>query len=132
MRYLLTLVSTDGGSEDLTPEQWEEAIGPWQEFDQEVIGAGAFVAGDALQPSETTTTVRLSESGDQTVTDGPFAETKEQLGGFYLLECADLDEALAWAKKVPISAGGAVEVTPVVDLAQFGYPDPYEAAAAIR
>jgi len=132
MRYLLTLVSTAGGGEDMTPEQWQAAMGPWEEFDREVVGAGAFVAGDALQPSDTTTTVRLSEGGDQTVTDGPFAETKEQLGGFYLLECADLDEALEWAKKVPISPGGAVEVTPVVDLSQFGYPDPYEAVAASR
>jgi len=131
MRYLLKYIRTAGGSEDLTPEQWQTAVGPWQEFDQELIGAGAFVAGDALQPSDTATTVRLSESGE-TVTDGPFAETKEQLGGFHLLECADLDEALAWAKKVPMEPGGAVEVTPVVDLARFGYPDPYEAAAASR
>jgi len=131
MRYLLKYIRTAGGSEDLTPEQWQTAVGPWQEFDQELIGAGAFVAGDALQPSDTATTVRLSESGE-TVTDGPFAETKEQRGGFHLLECADLDEALEWAKKVPISPGGAVEVTPVVDLSQFGYPDPYEAVAASR
>ena len=58
------------------------------------------------------------------MTDGPFAETKEQLGGYYLLECADLDEALAWAKKVPTRPGNAVEVWPAMDFSGFGYEDP--------
>ncbi len=62
------------------------------------------------------------------ITDGPFAETKEQIGGFYLLECKDMDEALEWAKKVPIR-GGAIEVRPVMDYAEYGYEDPAEAGA---
>ena len=111
MRYLLKYIRTAGGSEDLTPEQWQAAVGPWKEFDQELIGAGAFVAGDALQPSETATTVRLSESGE-TVTDGPFAETKEQLGGFYRVSAADLDEALDLAGGIPLEAA-SFEVRPV-------------------
>jgi len=132
MRYLLTLVGTEGGSQDMTPEQWQAAMEPWNDYNRQVLDAGVFVAGDALHPSSTATTVRLAESGDQAVTDGPFAETKEQLGGFYLLDCADLDEALGWAKKVPIRPGGAVEVRPAMDLSDFHYVDPYEAAAASR
>ncbi len=63
------------------------------------------------------------------VTDGPFAETKEQVGGFYLIECENLDEALEWAKKVPVSGGG-VEVRPVMDYTQFGYEEPKSAEAS--
>ena len=76
------------------------------------------MAGEALQQSSTATTVRLTDDGKRVVTDGPFAEAKEQVGGFYVLECADLDEALAWAQKVPVT-GGAIEVRPVFDVSQF-------------
>ena len=81
---------------------------------------GRSSAGEGLQPSATATTVKLAgPSGDHIVTDGPFAETKEQLGGFYLLDCADLDEALAWARKIPMP-GGTVEVRPVMDYEAAG------------
>ena len=131
MKYLLTLIGEEtGGIEDMTPEQIHEAMEPWSEFDRQVLEAGAFVAGEGLHPSSSATTLRLSQDGsDQTVTDGPFAETKEQLGGFYLLECGDLDEALEWARKVPIRPGGAVEVRPAMDFTEFGYADPYAEAA---
>ncbi|MEK6228401.1 MAG: YciI family protein [Actinomycetota bacterium] len=133
MRYLLTLIGEEGGREDdMTPEQWRAAMDPWNDYNRQVLDAGVFVAGDGLHPSSTATTVRLAESGDQTVTDGPFAETKEQLGGFYVLECVDLDEALDWAKKVPIRPGGAVEVRPAMDFSEFGYLDPYAEAASAR
>ena len=74
------------------------------QFNRELLEAGAFVAGDALHPSASATTVRFGE-GDQTVTDGPFAETKEQLGGYYVLECADLDEALGVGQEGADPAG---------------------------
>jgi hypothetical protein len=65
------------------------------------------------------------------VSDGPFAETKEQLGGYYVLDCKDLDEALAWARKIPLSSG-AIEVRPVMDYTQFGYNDPLHSEEASR
>ena len=68
--------------------------------------AGAFLAGEGLQESATATTVRIQDDGERVVTDGPFAETKEQVGGFYLLECENLDEALEWAKKVAGAPAG--------------------------
>ena len=80
-------------------------------------------AGEGLQPSATASTVRIEEGKEPTVTDGPFAESKEQLGGFYLLECKDLDEALEYAKKIPFQ-NGSVEVRPVMDYTEFGYEDP--------
>jgi hypothetical protein len=84
-----------------------------------VKDAGAFLGGEGLQPTATATTVQIEASGDHIVSDGPFAETKEQLGGFYLLDCSDLDEALAWARKIPMP-GGKVEVRPVMDYEAAG------------
>jgi len=126
MKYMLTLIGPEGGSEDATPEQMREELGRWTAFTEELVDAGAMVAGEGLQESATATTVRIGDGGERLVTDGPFAETKEQIGGFYVLECGDLDEALEWAKKAPISGGG-VEVRPVIDYAQ--YEDPAAATA---
>ena len=81
-------------------------------FTQEVRDRGKLVAADRLQPTSTATTVRIRE-GETLVTDGPFAETKEQLGGFYLLECENLDEALAYAQKIPAAEFGSIEVRPI-------------------
>jgi hypothetical protein len=75
------------------------------------------VAGDALQPTQTATTVRVQD-GETLTTDGPFAETKEQLGGYYLIEADSLDEAIEWAGKVPGARHGSVEVRPVMDFSQ--------------
>ena len=131
MKYMLTLIGEEqGGMDDMTPEQVAEMMEPWNEYNRQLLEAGAFVAGEGLHPSSSATTIHVAENGtDQTVTDGPFAETKEQLGGFYLIECADLDEALEWAKKVPIRPGGSIEVRPAMDFTEFGYTDPYAAAA---
>lgn len=133
MKYLLTLLGEEGGMEDATPEEMKAIMDAWGAFTQETVDKGAFIAGEGLQPSATATTVRVPEGGgERTVTDGPFAESKEQLGGFYLLECKDLDEALDWAKKVPVQAG-AIEVRPVMDYEASGYEGPTsEEAAAAR
>src|SRR3954449_3392587 len=104
MRYMLAIISEEGGWEDVTPEQMQEVMSRWGAFDEKVLADGVWVAGDGLQPSATATTVRIGE-GEATVTDGPFAETKEQLGGFYLLDCDSLDEALEYAKQIPASRG---------------------------
>ena len=81
-------------------------MGRWEAYTQELVDAGAFLAGEGLQESATATTVRIGDGDERIVTDGPFAETKEQVGGFYLIECDDLDQALEWAKKVPLRGGG--------------------------
>jgi len=85
----------------------------YMSFTQEIKDAGSFIAGEALQPTDTATTVRVRD-GKTLLTDGPFAETKEQLGGFYLLECDTLDEAIEKAKKIPSAAFGSIEVRPVM------------------
>ena len=128
MKYMLTLIGPEGGWEDTTPEQMKAELDRWSAYSQELVDAGAFIAGEGLQESATATTVRIADDGERLVTDGPFAETKEQLGGFYLIECRDLDEALEWAMKVPASGGG-IEVRPVRDYSQFGNEDPTAAAA---
>jgi hypothetical protein len=82
----------------------------------ELAGTGKKLAGEALQPTGTATCVRVRD-GQAATTDGPFAETKEQLGGFYLLECENLDEAIAWAAKIPGAHVGTVEIRPIWDVA---------------
>ena len=119
MKYLLTLYGDESRMTDRSPEEMQEGMKQWDAYTSETKDAGAFLGGEGLQPSATATTVKIEESGDQVVSDGPFAETKEQLGGFYLLDCQDLDEALAWAKKIPMP-GGTVEVRPVMDYEAAG------------
>jgi hypothetical protein len=114
MRYMLTIVGEEGGWEDITPEEAKAGMEAWFVYTEELRDADVFIAGEGLQESATATTVRASDDGGRVVTDGPFAETKEQLGGFYLIDVADLDQAIEWAKKVPIR-GGAVEVRPVMN-----------------
>jgi hypothetical protein len=114
MKYLLALFGDESRWAERTPEQMREAMKHWDAYTNEAIEAGVHAGGEGLQPSATATTVRIEESGDTIVSDGPFAETKEQLGGYYLLDCKDLDDALAWAKKIPMP-GGTVEVRPVMD-----------------
>jgi hypothetical protein len=119
MKYLLTLYGDESRFADRTPEQMAEGMKAWDAYTQDAIDAGVHLGGEGLQPSATATTVQIQESGDQIVSDGPFAETKEQLGGFYLLDCRDLDEAIGWAKKIPMP-GGTVEVRPVMDYEAVG------------
>ena len=119
MKYLLTLYGDESRRDDITPEQMQEGIKRWDAYTKEVQEAGALLAGEGLQPTSDATTVQLQEGADPIVTDGPFAETKEQLGGFYLLDCKDLDEALGWARKIPMP-GGKVEVRPVMDYEAAG------------
>ena len=124
MKYLLTLYGEEGAWDEMTPEEMRAGMEPWNEFSAAITEAGAYVAGEGLQPSATATTVRKPAEGESLVTDGPFAETKEQLGGFYLLECENLDEALEWAKKVPLTPPASIEVRPVMDYTEFGFEDP--------
>ena len=110
-QYMLLIYSpTDGGP---TPEQAQAEMPKWFEYTQALQESGAMVAGDALEPADTATTVRVRE-GETLLSDGPFAETKESLGGYYLVDVPDLDAALAWAAKIPNVGYGSVEVRPVV------------------
>jgi hypothetical protein len=120
MKYLLSFVVEEGGMEDASPEKMKEAMERWSAFDREATEKGALIACEPLERSSAATTIHLREDGERIVTDGPFAETKEQLGGFCLLECDSRDEALAWAHKVPMRSG-SIEIRPVMDLSQFGY-----------
>jgi hypothetical protein len=104
--------------EDVSPEEMRAGIDAWNAFDNEAIERGALIACEPLEPAAMT--IHLREEGEPVVSDGPFAETKEQLGGFCLLECESLDEARAWADKVPMRSG-AIEIRAVMDLSEFGY-----------
>jgi hypothetical protein len=126
MKYLLALISEEGNMEDASPEEMKAVMDAWSAYIKEAVDNGAFLAGEGLQPSATASTVRIQAGKEPTITDGPFTESKEQLGGFYLLECKDLDEALEYAKKIPYR-DGHVEVRPVMDYEGSGYEDPAEA-----
>ncbi len=112
MQYMCLIYSADGsGPQPGTPE-FGAYIHSYFEFTEDAKSKGVFVAGDALQPVQTATTVTKANGKIET-TDGPFAETKETLGGYYLLDCKDLDEALAYAAKIPTAAHGHIEVRPI-------------------
>lgn len=100
-----------------TPEEWQTVMAEYTDFGARAGAAGVIGVGEALQPPAAATTVRVNggRGGDVVTTDGPFAETKEVLGGFYLLDCKDLDEALHWAAQIPGAWHGKVEVRPVID-----------------
>ena len=114
MQYLLTIYIDESLGGDVTPEQGMQMMAAYEALTAELKQSGAFLGGEGLQPTSTATTVRVRD-GEPLLTDGPFAETREQLAGFYLLECADLDEAVRWAAKVPSVRSGSVEVRPVID-----------------
>jgi hypothetical protein len=113
MKYAFTIYGDEDRRISATPEQQQEMTQAYGVVTQEMHEKGVFVAGDGLYPTPTATTVRVRD-GDRDVTDGPFAETKEQLGGFYVLDVKDLDEAIEWAAKIPGSQFGAVEIRPVM------------------
>jgi hypothetical protein len=116
-QYMLLIYSPTDTSR--TPEELEAEMPKWFAYTQELQESGAMVAGDALEPADTATTVRVRD-GETVITDGPFAETKEALGGYYLLDVPDLDAALAWAAKIPNVGYGSIEVRPVVVFDQSG------------
>jgi hypothetical protein len=119
MQYLLTIYEDETFWQSTPPEQLGEIMAGYQQFGTD---AGERIqGGNALQPTATATTVRVRD-GERLVTDGPFAETKEQLGGYYLLECKDLDEAIEWATKIPGAKSGSIEVRPVMEFNEDGSP----------
>ncbi len=113
-----------GTENDTTnPEDWGAIMKEYTEFGENAGAAGVLRGGEALQPTTTATTVHVTggaKGGDVITTDGPFAETKEVLGGFYLIDAKDLDEALSWAAQIPGAWHGRVEVRPCVDFTEGG------------
>jgi hypothetical protein len=96
-----------------SPEEMAAEMPKWNAYTQELIASGAMVGGNALERIDTATTVRVRD-GETLISDGPFAETKEALGGYYLIDVPDLDAALGWAAKIPNVGYGSIEVRPIV------------------
>ncbi len=121
MRYLALIYEDETKMMSATPEEMGAVMEAYTKYDHEITESGAKLAGEALQPTATATTVRVKD-GQTVTTDGPFAETKEQLGGFYMVEAKDLDEAIAWAAKIPGADSGSIEVRPILEFDESGAP----------
>ena len=113
MQYLLLIYANEAEAAKMGDAGRKEMMGEYQTFTQSIIKSGNFKGGDALQATANATTVRV-RNGKAMTTDGPFAETREQLGGYYLIEAKDLDEATAIAARVPSAKFGSIEVRPVM------------------
>jgi len=125
MRYMLLVYSKESEMEQLSPEEDRRIrAGHWAVMD-ETAKQQVFRAAEPLKPTSTATTVRL-QNGKPLITDGPFAETKEQLAGYYILDCKDLDEAILWAAKIPTAcqgSAGCIEIRPIIPIPQPGTPE---------
>ena len=113
MQYMLLIYNSPDAWSSMTEDQQGEVFGAYGTFTEELQSSGKLVAGDALQPTSTATSVRVRD-GETLTTDGPFAETKEVLGGYYLIDVETIDEALEWGGKIPGAKYGTIEVRPVV------------------
>jgi hypothetical protein len=113
MQYLLMIYEPEKVWAEMAEDTRNKMFGEYMEFTKSVKASGHFKAGDALQPTATATTVRVRDGKTQ-VTDGPFAETREQLGGYYLIEAANLDEATKIAARIPSARFGSIEVRPIM------------------
>jgi hypothetical protein len=109
---MLLIYASEAAEAARTKAEEEAMMSGYRAFTEDIIAQGKFKAGDRLQPVATATTVR-AEGGKTLMTDGPFAETREQLGGYYIIEAADLDEATAIAARIPSASIGCVEVRPI-------------------
>jgi len=112
MRYLMLIYGVEAQLAKMPPKDMGALLGEWNAFNEEILASGIVESSSRLRPTATASTVRARD-GKTTITDGPFAETKEQLGGFYVLRVAHLDDALAWAKRVPSTRYGSVELRPL-------------------
>jgi len=122
MKYLLLMYADETVVSNYSQEDFQAAASmqpglsglakTWAEFVQEISASGVLISNSGLAPVATATTVRVRQ-GKTLLTDGPFAETHEQLGGYFLVECQDLDEAIRWAEKIPTAKYGSVEIRPL-------------------
>lgn len=116
MKYMLLIYHEEQAWDLLSEQERQKIYADYRQFSQEIIASGHHLAGSELHPSSTATSVRVRD-GKALATDGPFTETKEQLGGYYLIEAGHLDEAIAIAARIPSARVGTVEVRPVSEAA---------------
>ena len=114
MKYMLLIYHAEKAWDGLTEEQRQQIYGDYRKFTEDIIASGNYVSGSELHPVSTATTVRVRD-GEQLTTDGPFAETKEQLGGYYLVEADNLDQAIGIAARIPSAQVGTIEVRPLAE-----------------
>ena len=115
MQYLLLIYENEGASAGLSEAEQGKIFQEYMDYSKGIRKSGNYIGGEALQPVSTATTVRV-KNGKTLTTDGPFAETREQLGGFYLVEAKDLDEAIEIAGRIPDVRRGSIEVRPVMEM----------------
>ena len=115
MRYLLLIYAQEAPEGSLSEKEREAYMGQWLGFTEEFQKSGTMRSGEPLQPTATATTVRLRD-GKRVTSDGPFAETKEQLGGYFIIEADNLDTAIEWSSRMPhLPWGGSVEIRPIME-----------------
>ena len=115
MKYLLMIYASESQEHAMSPEATGELMQAYGAYTEALVKAGALQAGERLRPSSDATSVRV-RGGKTEVLNGPYAETREQLGGYYVIEVADLDAALAWAARCPTSSYGTIEVRPIWEM----------------
>jgi hypothetical protein len=119
MKFMLLLWGDEDQWTGMSEEEAAADMARWDEYTSQLVAAGAMASGEALQPSPTSKTLRI-ENGERIVTDGPYAETKEQLGGFYVIDVESFDDALEWASKLPSLDYGSTEIRPVMSFEEMG------------
>jgi hypothetical protein len=126
MRYLLLIYGPQWDQSGVSPEQMQAVMDEWTDYTADLLKRGVSEGGEALEPVSTATTVRVRD-GEKLITDGPFAETNEVLGGYYLLNCENLDQAIEIAAQCPGARAGSIELRPITE---FG--DDYQKAVMER
>jgi|SRR5882672_1719143 len=116
MKYMLLIYHEEQGWDQISEQERQKWYAEYGQFTQEIMASGHYLGGSELHPSATATSVRVRD-GKQLATDGPFAETKEQLGGYYLIEAGNLDEAIGVAARIPSARVGTIEVRPLAESA---------------
>jgi len=119
MKYICLIYDEEATLNAMSPSDWEGLMGEYFAFGDSIRTSGHYLAGDALQPVATATTVRVRNGRTSTI-DGPFAETKEQLGGYYLIEARDLNDAIQVAARIPSARLGSIEVRPIQEFERPG------------
>jgi hypothetical protein len=114
MQYMLMLFAHESGWSEMTQAQQEQAMGAYTAYTEALKNAGVLTGVNRLQPTSTAMTVRIA-NGKSQVLDGPYADSKEQLGGYYIIDVPDLDAAISWANRCPAASHGVVEVRPLWD-----------------
>ena len=112
MKYLLLMYADESIGSKYSKEDRQAASKTWAEFRHEISASGVLISSNGVAPSTSVTTVRV-RNDKAMITDGPFAETHEQLGGYFLVDCKDLDEAIHWAEKIPTAKYGSIEIRPL-------------------